>query len=175
MVGRLLLPLLTAHMLLLLPAPAWAAGGPPGTVDFAADVPFVDKVSVEDVTQLVKTQQKPGLVIVTQPWCGACKSLKSSVNQNEGIKKLMQEFVTVHAVADAGKPWQAPGKEDGYIPRVYFLDKKTGAFLDVKGPNAQYAHFFSSGDDLEKAMKKVLAGKARPSPTKNVEPLGAEL
>ena len=31
-----------------------------------------------DVKELVRSQQKPALVIVTQPWCGACKSLKGS-------------------------------------------------------------------------------------------------
>mmetsp|Transcript_120254 Transcript_120254/g.374453 ORF Transcript_120254/g.374453 Transcript_120254/m.374453 type:complete len:156 (+) Transcript_120254:71-538(+) len=129
--------------------------------DFDADLPFGKAVSVEDVKMEVKAQGKPGIVFVTQPWCGACKSLKQSVNKSDKLRRLMEKFVVAHATEDDGKQWQAPGKDDGYIPRVYFLSPE-GEMLDKKGPNQQYAHFFSSAEAVETAMNEILKshGKA---------------
>mmetsp|Transcript_88981 Transcript_88981/g.207086 ORF Transcript_88981/g.207086 Transcript_88981/m.207086 type:complete len:154 (+) Transcript_88981:45-506(+) len=123
--------------------------------DFSADIAFAKAVSVDDVKKEVQAQQKPGLVFVTQPWCGACKSLKGSVNKDANVKKLMDKFVVVHAAEDQGKQWQAPGKDDSYIPRVYFLSPG-GEMLDQPGPNGKFAHFFGTADALHNAMKDVL-------------------
>eukprot|EP00415_Alexandrium_ostenfeldii_P003813 UN3813 len=72
----------------------------------------------------------------------------------------MEKFVVVHATEDNGKQWQAPGKDDGYIPRVYFLGAD-GKMLDKKGPNEQYAHFFSSAQAVEATMTEVLKSHSK--------------
>lgn len=124
--------------------------------DFSAEFPFSDAVSVEEVKLQVQELKKPAMVIVTQPWCGACKGLKRSMNDNvEQLRGLMGEFVVVHAAAEAGNEWQAPGQNEGYIPRVYFLDQR-GDFLPVAGPNEDYKHFFQDVDALEKGMRAAL-------------------
>lgn len=117
---------------------------------------FSTAVSVHDVKQEVQAQGKPAVVIVTQPWCGACNHLKSSINDNvDQLTGMMDKFVVVHAPGDAGAEWHAPGEDDGYIPRVYFMDTN-GGFMDIAGPNEQYHYFFSDADGLESAMKQVL-------------------
>eukprot|EP00929_Paragymnodinium_shiwhaense_P090156 TRINITY_DN50355_c0_g1_i1.p1 TRINITY_DN50355_c0_g1~~TRINITY_DN50355_c0_g1_i1.p1 ORF type:complete len:310 (-),score=93.31 TRINITY_DN50355_c0_g1_i1:192-1067(-) len=126
--------------------------------EFSEDIPFSDSVDVDDVTAEVKAQGKPGLVFVTQPWCGACKNLKTQVSQTDSVKKMLSKFVVVHAAEDAGAQWQADGEDEGYIPRVYFM-AKTGKMLDVRGPSEDHARFFGNARALEKAMKSVLAEK----------------
>jgi len=124
--------------------------------EFGADLPFVSAVNVDDIRREVAEKQKPGIVFVTQPWCGACKNLKRSINQHDEVKELMENFVVVHAAEEAGNQWQAPGQQDGYIPRLYFLDLN-GNVLDVVGPNAQHSHFFPDGNSVKKGMEQTLA------------------
>ena len=57
----------------------------------------------------------------------------------------MQKFVTVHASGDDGSQWQFPDKNDGYVPRVYFLNA-AGEFVKVRAPNPDYDFFLSSAD-----------------------------
>ena len=54
--------------------------------EFNDDVPFSKSVSVVDVKAEIKNSGKPAVVFVTQPWCGACKQLKSSINGDAGVK-----------------------------------------------------------------------------------------
>jgi len=124
--------------------------------EFGDDIPFGKAVSVADVKAEVKSSKKPGLIFVTQPWCGACKHLKTSVSRSSKVKELMKDFVVAHAAAEAGEEWQGPGKSDGYIPRVYFMGTD-GEFLEVPSPNEDYAYFFPDAGSVEKAMTKVLA------------------
>lgn len=120
------------------------------------DIAFSSAVSVEDVKAEVRAAGKPGIVLVTQPWCGACKHLKQSLASSGKAQTIMKrQFVAVHAVADQGEQWQAPGKKDGYIPRIYFLDP-SGDVMDVAGPNPKFSHYFSDADALTQAMERVL-------------------
>lgn len=140
------------------PRPKAAAAHVPPHGEFGPEMEgiFVSAVSVQDVQDEVRTQAKPGVVFVTQPWCGACKNLKSVLASNGKLRTLLeQNFVVAHVSGDAGKEWQAPGKDDGYIPRVYFLGKD-GKMLDVHGPNEKYSHFFSDAASLEEAFRKTL-------------------
>ena len=52
------------------------------------EIPFGNVVSVEDVKASIAEEGKPAVVFVTQPWCGACKALKRSVNVDGEIKAL---------------------------------------------------------------------------------------
>ncbi|CAE8597941.1 unnamed protein product [Polarella glacialis] len=123
--------------------------------EFDESIPFVKAVSIADVTTEVVSQKKPAVVFVTQPWCGACKGLKRDINGNKEFQKSLDKFVVAHVVGDDGKEWQFPGETDGYIPRVYFLDT-AGKMVDLKGPNAKYGRFFSSGNSVQDAALKLL-------------------
>lgn len=121
------------------------------------DIPFSDAVDVDAVkAEIANSGKCCGVVFVTQPWCGACKGLKRSVNSDESLKALLNKFVVVHASGDDGKQWQAPGKSDSYIPRVYFLNKD-GTYADVKAPNPSYAYFFPSGSAVKTGLEQVLS------------------
>lgn len=126
---------------------------------FSPELPFSEADSVDAVKLEVQEANKPAMVIVTQPWCGACKALKTSVNgkadPSSSLHGLMMNFVNVHAAAEAGVEWQAPGESESYIPRVYFLDR-SGEFMPITGPNENYKHFFSTAEALEKGMRDVL-------------------
>ena len=119
------------------------------------EIPFGNAVSVEDVKASIAEEGKPAVVFVTQPWCGACKALKRSVNVDGEIKALLGNFVVAHASGDDGSQWQAPGKSDGYIPRVYFLNAD-GSYADVTAPNPSYSYFFPSATAVKKGLEQVL-------------------
>ena len=131
-----------------------AAGGGGPAAEFGDDITFSSATSVADVTAEVKASGKPGLVFVTQTWCGACKSLKKSVNDDDEIKEMFGNFIVAHAAGTDGTEWQAEGKSDGYVPRVYFL-APDGSIADVSAPNPKYAHFFSSAAAVKAGMRSV--------------------
>ena len=120
------------------------------------EIPFTAAVDVDAVKAEIASSGKPGVVFVTQPWCSACRNLKKSCNGDDSLKALLENFVVAHASGDDGKQWQAPGKSDGYIPRVYFLNKD-GTYADVKAPNPSYAYFFPSASAVKTGLEQVLA------------------
>ena len=123
------------------------------------EIPFDKAVSVEAVKAAIARDGKPGVVFVTQPWCGACKALKKSVNVNTEVQNMLDDFVVAHASGNDGSQWQAPGQSDGYIPRVYFLNKD-GSYADVTAPNPKYAYFFPSAAAVKKGLEQVLEANA---------------
>merc|ERR1719473_334098 len=126
-----------------------AAGGG-GNVDFDADVA---KAFVAGAPETPTESGKPRMVIVTQPWCGACKNLKRQVNKGSDVKAALEHFEVVHAVGDDGSQWQEDGH--GYVPQTYFYHAD-GSAMKVEGPNPQYAHFFGGEKALHNAMQKAL-------------------
>ena len=123
--------------------------------EFDANIAISAAVAPDEVKAALVREGKPGVVFVTQPWCGACKGLKRSINGDDDFKELMKSFVVVHASGDDGKQWQAEGQDDGYIPRVYFLNKD-GSMMDVQAPNPSYAYFFPSSDAVKAGMNQLL-------------------
>merc|ERR1712178_420402 len=84
--------------------------------DFSTDVEttFFKGTTMDEVKAEMEATGKPGVIMVTQPWCGACKGLKRSINEDKDLQKLMRDrFVVVHASGDAGKVWQYPDQNDG--------------------------------------------------------------
>ncbi|GMI02534.1 hypothetical protein TrVE_jg10589 [Triparma verrucosa] len=119
------------------------------------DYEFSKVQTMAEVRAEIKETGKPGVVFVTQPWCGACKGLKGSVNADAEIKSLFENWVVVHAAGDElSAEWHADGEKDGYIPRVYFLTPD-GDFAKVEAPNPQYAYFFPSAGAVKEGMRKV--------------------
>ena len=123
--------------------------------EFDSDIAISTAVSPDEVKAALVNEGKPGVVFVTQPWCGACKGLKRSINGDADFKELMKSFVVVHASGDDGTQWQAEGQQDGYIPRVYFLNKD-GSMMDITAPNPSYAYFFPSSDAVKAGMNQLL-------------------
>eukprot|EP00927_Polykrikos_kofoidii_P007512 TRINITY_DN13087_c0_g1_i1.p1 TRINITY_DN13087_c0_g1~~TRINITY_DN13087_c0_g1_i1.p1 ORF type:complete len:171 (-),score=26.88 TRINITY_DN13087_c0_g1_i1:98-535(-) len=121
---------------------------------------FEGVVDVDKVTELVVEKAKPGVVFVTQPWCGACKSLKKAISHSKEVKKLAKEFVMIHAEGDDGAQWQGAGESLGYIPRVYFLSSKGERLDQFTGQNEKYTRFFSDADSVIEAMTAVIANEA---------------
>ena len=114
-------------------------------------------VDVDPFLAEVRREGKPGVVFVTQPWCGACKNLKKSINGSPELKTLLGQFVVAHASGNDGTQWQGgEGKSDGYIPRVYFFNPD-GSRHEVDAPNPDYEFFFPSSAAVEKGLKQVLA------------------
>ena len=62
---------------------------------------------------------KPYVVLVTQPWCGACKKLKAAINSGTKVKALLDKVNVIHVFGDDGKAWQENGH--GYVPQVRAL------------------------------------------------------
>ncbi len=114
-------------------------------------------VDVDPFLAEVRSEGKPGVVFVTQPWCGACKNLKKSINASPQLKTLLGQFVVAHASGNDGTQWQGgEGKSDGYIPRVYFFNPD-GSRHEVAAPNPKYEFFFPTALGVEKGLKQVLA------------------
>ena len=97
---------------------------------------------------------KPVMVLLTQPWCGACKSLKASINAGDKVSSAMKEFDVIHVEGDGGQMWQENGH--GYVPQAYFFGSK-GQPLHVEGPMMEYKHFFANESALADGMKTALA------------------
>ena len=124
--------------------------------EFDSSIDIAKVVDVDAVKKQLVQENKPGLVFVTQPWCGACKGLKKSINGDQAFKDMLKEFVVVHASGEDGAQWQADGQNDGYIPRVYFLDAK-GNMQDITAPNPKYAYLFPSSEAVKKGMETLLS------------------
>jgi hypothetical protein len=110
--------------------------------------------NVEDAKARAAEVGKPLLVLVTEPWCGACKRLKGSMNDSKEVQKLFAEFVVVLAEGDQGSPWKAISGA-GYIPQV-LLFGANGVQLDATSGNAKYPYFFGSAQQLTVGMRSAL-------------------
>jgi len=83
-------------------------------VDFDEDVSkhFIEIEGPEFIEDL--SLDKPVMVLVTQPWCGACKNLKRQVNSGTNVKLELENFAVVFAEGNLGKNWQHDGHS--YVP-----------------------------------------------------------
>ena len=73
---------------------------------------------------------------------------------------LAERFTLVNVGDDfaAGSATQNFEPSGGYIPRVlFFSPAPERALLEIKGPNAQYPHFYSSAEQIIASMERVLA------------------
>ena len=136
---------------LTLLAVAQAAGGG-GNVDFD-DTISKHFVSADEAKAKAAEANKPLVVFVTEPWCGACKNLKRQLNNGNNVKGKLDQFVVTHVSGDDAAAWKEDGH--GYVPQTYFFGPD-GNKLDIEGPNGQYAHFFGGEEPLAQAMDKAL-------------------
>eukprot|EP00667_Euglena_gracilis_P022202 EG_transcript_24607 len=141
--------------------------GPAAAAEFARDLAFAPVETEAELQQRVRQAHKPGMVFATQPWCGACNSLKESVSGHAGVRRLWDSFVVANVEGDASYPWQFPGETERYVPRIYFMDLQ-GNIMNLHGFNKQYPRFFAAGDAVEAAMREALRRAAAP-PTAEAE------
>ena len=99
-------------------------------------------------------QNKPAVVFVTQPWCGACKRLKYTIKSQIDSFDLFNSFLMVAVEGDENLLWQFGDEKAKYVPRTYFLDID-GKMHDVKGPKEKYARFYSTGKDVAESLQQL--------------------
>jgi len=117
-------------------------------------------VSYADSFGLAQSSGKPIMLVVWKTWCGACKALRPRFAESAAIAAHADDFVFVNVVDDE-EPAEDRFKPDGgYIPRILFLDGKSGAVMeDVvnAGGNPKYKHFYSDAETVAASMATVLA------------------
>merc|ERR1719223_1476886 len=87
-------------------------------------------------------------------WCGACAGLRSSINDGNKVKPLLDKFVVAYAMEEGlENVWTERGQD--YVPQVYFYNSK-GQQLGVFADSDKYKYYFADEDHLEKAMLKAL-------------------
>ena len=114
----------------------------------------------DDGLARAKAQGLPIMMVVHAGWCPRCKELKPSFSDST-LTALSRSFVMVNVDADAEpRSQQPPYTPDGdYIPRVMFVDAKTGE-VDATLVNArrtQSRYFYTPADDLLAVMQRALS------------------
>eukprot|EP00928_Gymnodinium_smaydae_P017126 TRINITY_DN16537_c0_g1_i1.p1 TRINITY_DN16537_c0_g1~~TRINITY_DN16537_c0_g1_i1.p1 ORF type:complete len:402 (+),score=94.29 TRINITY_DN16537_c0_g1_i1:62-1207(+) len=130
--------------------------------EFRDHLAFLPDASVSAVKSETAARRKPGLIFVTEPWCGASTYLKQTVSNSDALLDLWPRFVAAHASGEHGHSWQAPGENETYSPRVY-VTSAAGAVLPVFGPDSQFPRYFADAEALLSALKDAedtLAGGA---------------
>jgi thiol-disulfide isomerase/thioredoxin len=109
-----------------------------------------------------KDEGKVLVAVVTEPWCGACKRLKSSINDSKEVKNLLGEFTVVLAEGSDGAEWKGVSGA-GYIPQILFFDPTTGYEKMIAGANSgndKYPYFFGSAQQLAVGMRTAMRAGA---------------
>lgn len=138
---------------------AAAAGGglARGWGDALPWTPFADAFG------LAQSSSKPIVLVVWKTWCGACKALRPKWAESAAIASHAEDFVFVNVVDDE-EPQEDKYKPDGgYIPRILFLDGRTGAVMDDvvnAAGNPKYKYYYTDGESVAASMATVLARRA---------------
>jgi len=116
-------------------------------------------MTYNDGVAAAKGNNKPIMVLFTQPWCGACKGLKTALQTDPvAFQKAAVDFNLVSVEGESevlSNEASAFQKDGGYIPRVYFLKADGTPDYSINGPNDKYKYFYSSPQILLDAMKKA--------------------
>jgi thiol-disulfide isomerase/thioredoxin len=98
------------------------------------------------------------MLVVHASWCNRCKELKPKFSDDE-IEQLSEKFVMVNADQDLERKSLEYAPDGDYIPRVVFIDPKTGkadpSLLNERRNRNRY--FYTPMDDLAGVMKEALA------------------
>jgi thiol-disulfide isomerase/thioredoxin len=111
-----------------------------------------------DALALAKNEQRPLMLVVHASWCSRCKELKPTFRDNE-LVEISRKFVMVNVDQDLVPQSKEFGPDGDYIPRVVFVDPKTGqADASLKNERRRRNfYFYTPRDDLKGVMKKALA------------------
>ena len=107
--------------------------------------------------EAAKSREKVAIVFATQPWCGACKKLKDSVNEHTGFMQMVTdgEVIVTAIDGDDNNRWNCPGDKDSYVPRVFFIDNKGKLHCEIQGPNKDYKRFFVTGQSIVDGIQRI--------------------
>jgi len=121
----------------------------------------INWVSLEEAKRLSASEKKPVMVLIHKTWCGACKSLKPKVAEDDELAKYSSNLIMVNAQDDE-EPKEdeyAPGGAR-YVPRALFLNAHTqtvDASITNTAGNPEYKYFYYSSAHLLDSMKKAVA------------------
>lgn len=103
-------------------------------------------------------QNRPLMLVVHASWCRSCRALKPAFEDRE-LAKLTRDFVMVNVDQDEDPSVRAYAIDGTYVPRVVFVDPKTGEPIeDLRNPSRhQSLYYYSPHDDLLGVMKKAIA------------------
>lgn len=121
---------------------------------------FGDEIAWRSLSEglaLAADQSRPLMLVVHASWCKSCKALKPAFHGDE-IERLSRELVMVNIDQDQ-EPRSSTFAVDGtYVPRIFFLDPKTGQpDPGLRNERRDRFHFFyTPQDDLAGVMKEAI-------------------
>lgn len=119
----------------------------------------IDWVTLEEAKEISVREKKPIMVIIHKTWCGACKSLKKEVAEDEAIAKFSSNLVMVNTEDDEEPKDKSFAPDGGYVPRVFFLSpvtQKVDASIHNVAGNQDYKYFYYDTRDLLTSMKRAV-------------------
>eukprot|EP00892_Ulva_mutabilis_P005066 jgi/Ulvmu1/2931/UM149_0010.1 len=113
----------------------------------------IDWITGEEFKALdLSTNTKPIAVLLTQPWCGACKRLKATMIENgERLVEVSKRYVMVTVDGKENEDMGDAYAPDGqYIPRIILAEPNGKIRTDLLSAkhNAKYKYFHSSADSV---------------------------
>lgn len=108
------------------------------------------------------TTQQPLMLVVHASWCSKCKALQPAF-RDPALQALSEKFIMVNVDQDATPESQRYAPDGTYIPRVLFIDPKTGEIdPDLLNPvRNRFKYFYMPNDDLVGTMRKALERHGR--------------
>ncbi len=101
---------------------------------------------------------RPLMLVVHASWCSKCKALRPAFFDPK-LVELSRNFVMVNADQDRVPAVRAYAPDGVYLPRVLFLDPKTGEVdAALKNPaRKRFLYFYGPHDDLVGVMERARA------------------
>eukprot|EP01125_Pyxidicula_operculata_P000010 TRINITY_DN10000_c0_g1_i1.p1 TRINITY_DN10000_c0_g1~~TRINITY_DN10000_c0_g1_i1.p1 ORF type:complete len:160 (+),score=42.00 TRINITY_DN10000_c0_g1_i1:128-607(+) len=123
-------------------------------------LPELNWLTYDQAIAASKENGKPTMVLLTKPWCGACKRLKEDLRSK---LSLLQEAASAYNLVnvedeeeDKAVPLAQLSVDGGYIPRVYFLRADGSIASEITAPGRdQYKYFYADTSSLVGQMNKL--------------------
>ena len=124
--------------------------GPPSCTIYASKIPAFDVYSIKQGMDL-SHNSKPIMYLFNQPWCGACKRLKETFQQEgDKISKLSQKFILVNVGGDDNSAFGVR-----ILPKIATASCRSGS-LYPSGDGAAPCHHGHVGEN-EAVMQEAFA------------------
>lgn len=113
--------------------------------------------SLDEGIELAKQQDRPLMLVVHADWCQSCRSLKPKF-ASSAITDLSKFFVMVNIDQDKNERSHEFVVDGGYVPRILFLDPRTGKIDPALRNERRKSNRFYYGTirEVTVAMKKAL-------------------
>ncbi len=139
-------------------APAGAASAPVRRADAHGFNDAIAWMSLDDGLQEAARTGKPLMLLVHASWCSKCKALRPAFF-DERLVAASRDFVMVNVDQDEVPEVRAYAPDGVYIPRILFLDPKTGEVdATLKNPGrSRFLYFYGPQDDIVAVMERARA------------------